>query len=125
MGTLILWTIIGILFVTNPALFFLGIILFVLYKGFCSQPNKFGANQASSPGPDQKEEEQDRENTREDPMSRFTFKNEDDPEVIDLRNSLRDHINKKRAQADEDLLSEAEREYAARKRAEELGQAIR
>lgn len=121
MGTIMLWVVIAILFVSNPALFFLGGIGFLVYQGFKhQQPNKFTANPAGSPGSDQKGEEQTQTHTRED-LGRFKFKNEDDPEVVELRDSIQNHINRNRAQADEDLLAEAEREYAAKKRAEELG----
>jgi hypothetical protein len=124
MSTIILWVIIAILFCANPALFFLGIIAFLVYKGFSyQQPSKFAANQADSSGSDQNNKNQNKAHTCED-FGRFKFKdNEDDPEVVKMRKELQKQVQKNRDQADEDLLSEAEREYAARKRAEELGQA--
>jgi len=126
MGAIILWVVIAILFCANPALFFLGIIAFLVYKGFSStQPNKFAANQADSSGSELDNKNQNQAHTCED-FGRVKFKdNKDDPEVVKMREDIQNHINKNRAQADEDLLSEAEREYAARKRAEELGQATR
>lgn len=124
MGTIILWVVIAILFVSNPALFFLGAIGFVVYQGFKHyQPNKFAANQADSPGSDFNSKNQAQAHTCED-FGRVKFKdNDDDPEMVKMREDLRAHIAKNRAQADEDLLAEAEREYAAKKRAEELGRA--
>lgn len=126
MGTIILWVVIAILFCANPALFFLGIIAFLIYKGLSSQqPNKFAANQADSSGSDSDSKNQNQAHTCED-FGRVKFKdNEDDPEVVKMREELQKHVQKNRDQADEELLAEAEREYAARKRAEELGQATR
>lgn len=124
MGTIILWVVIAILFVSNPALFFLGAFGFVVYQGLkhC-QPNKFAANQADSPGSDSNSKNQTQAHTCED-FGRVKFRdNEDDPEMVKMREDLQAHIAKNRAQADEDLLAEAEREYAAKKRAEELGRA--
>lgn len=123
MGTIILWVIIAILFCANPALFFLGVVIFITYKGLSStQPNKFATNQADSTGPESTNKNQDQTHTCKN-FGRVEFiDEEDDPEVVKIREELHNHIRKNRAQSDEDILAEAEKEYTARKRAEELGQ---
>lgn len=127
MGTIILWTIGAIIFIANPLLFTIGIIIYALYKMY-SLPDNFSPDRPKPSGSDHKKEEQKQENTRGKPPEVIHVAETGDIEEEErlqtddeILKEIQEHILRNRAIADEEMRQEREREYAERERKKELG----
>lgn len=127
MGTIILWTIGAILFVANPMLCMVGVVIYALYKIY-SPPDKFSTDRPKPSGSDHKKKEQKQENTREKPPEVIHVAETGDIEEEEklqtddeILKEIQEHILRNRAIADEEMRQQEEREHAERERKKELG----